>query len=210
MALRHTTTIFCHDIQVCLYGNLLGTLTYAWRIPEDEQIDATVVSRIFSRLNDQQSTYCTRAIRQDFMDRYRRLPTMVLRNIHRTLLNDSSSAEYSSQSVVDERVAQAILKVDEPDILLDLRRCNGKPNATTFNAFWQELAAFFEKINPAVDEMRHGDTLHMPFTVSIRHLRDMIEQRLHQKFPDSTPAILSTEWIRLQFWPSNAYTDRAI
>ena len=93
------------------YGNNLGTLTYASRIPEDEQVDATVVSRIFSRLNDQQSTYYTCAIRQDFMDRYRRLakiPTMVLRNIHRTLLNDSSSAKYSSQSVVDERVAQAI------------------------------------------------------------------------------------------------------
>ena len=50
----------------------------------------------------------------------------------------------------------------------------------------------------------------MPFAVSIRHLRDMIEQSLQQKFPDSTPAIPPTEWIRLQFWPSNAYTDRAI
>ena len=38
----------------------------------------------------------------------------------------------------------------------------------------------------------------------------MIEQRLQQKFPDSTPAIPSTEWICLQFWPSNAHTDRAI
>ena len=45
------------------------------------------------------------------------------------------SVKYSSQLVVDERVAQAILKVDDPDTLLDLLRCNGKPNATTFDAF---------------------------------------------------------------------------
>ena len=38
------------------YGNHLDTLTYAWRIPENEEVDPTVVSRIFSCQNDQQST----------------------------------------------------------------------------------------------------------------------------------------------------------
>ena len=126
------------------------------------------------------------------------------------LSNDSSSAEYSSQAQVDEHVARALLDLDDPEILLDLRRCNGKPNATLFNVFWQELQTFLDEIEPAVDERRHGDTLHMPFAVSIRHLRGIVEERLKQKFPDSTPAIRSIEWIRLQFWPSNQYTNRAI
>ena len=50
----------------------------------------------------------------------------------------------------------------------------------------------------------------MPFAVSVHDLWDIISQYLQQKFPDAAPAILSSEWIRLQFWPSNLYIDQAI
>ena len=30
----------------CVYGNHLGTLVYAWRIPEDQPVDSTITSRI--------------------------------------------------------------------------------------------------------------------------------------------------------------------
>ena len=73
--------------------------------------------------------------------------------------------------------------------------------------FWQELQIFLNKIDPAVDERRHGDTPHMPFAVSICQLREIVE-RLKQKFPDSISPIPSIEWICLQFWPSNQYTDQ--
>ena len=125
------------------YGNHLGTLTYAWRIPEDQPVDNTIISRNFSNLTDQQSLYCTRAMRHEFLGKYRRLakiPTMVLRNIYRLLTNDSSSAEYSSQAQVDERVARALLDLDDPEILLDLRRCNGKPNTTLFDVFGKSFS----------------------------------------------------------------------
>lgn len=179
MALWHSTP-FSIMIYKYAYGNHLGTLTYAWRIPEDQPVDNTIISRNFS---DQQSLYCTRAMRHEFLGKYRRLakiPTMVLRNIYRLLTNDSSSAEYSSQAQVDERVARALLNLDDPEILLDLRRCNGKPNTTLFDVFWQELQSFLDEIDPAVDERRHGGTLHMPFAVSIRHLREIVEERLKQ------------------------------
>ena len=45
------------------YGNNRGTLVYAWRIPEDEPVDNTVVSRIFSELCHQQSFYSSHAMR---------------------------------------------------------------------------------------------------------------------------------------------------
>ena len=76
--------------------------------------------------------------------------------------------------------------------------------------FWQELQTFLDEIDAAVDERRHDDTLHMPFALSIRHLREIVEERLKQKFPDSTSAIPSVKWIRLQFWLSNQYTNQAI
>ena len=64
---------------------------------------------------------------------------MVLRNIHRTLLGDCSSAEYSSQAKVDERVTRALMDVNDPDIVLDLRRLNGKPTGLNFNPILMKL-----------------------------------------------------------------------
>ena len=98
---------------------------------------------------------------------------------------------------------ERLLEVDDPNVVLDLRQLNGKPNATNFDAFWLELQSYLDEIDPAIDERRHGETLHMPFVTSICHLQDIIIERLQQKSSD-TPAIPSTEWIRLQFWPSNA------
>ena len=46
---------------------------------------------------------------------------MVLRNIYRTLLQDSSAPQYSSEEDVDERVKKAILQLDDPEIIMDLR-----------------------------------------------------------------------------------------
>ena len=64
---------------------------------------------------------------------------MMLRNIFRTLLQDSSAAEYASQAEVDEHVAKAVLRFDDPELVLDLRRANGNPQSTIFYVFWQEL-----------------------------------------------------------------------
>ena len=196
------------------YGNNLGTLSYLWRIPpEDEPIDNTAVSRIFSELCHQQSFYSTHAMRQDFLSKYSRLANvskMILCNIYRILLHDSSAPQYASEAQVDECVAKAVLQLDDPEIILDLRRTNGKPNSTIFDEFWDELQSYLDEIILAVDERRHGDVMHMPFAVSIRHLLELITERLKSKHPDSTVAIPSQEWVRLQFWPANAYTERAV
>ena len=45
------------------YGNHLGTLTYAWKIPDDKPVDNAAVSRIYNQLSKEQSTYSTRAMR---------------------------------------------------------------------------------------------------------------------------------------------------
>ena len=75
-------------------------------------------------------------------------------------------------------------------------------NSTLFDAFWDELQAFFSESTLAVDERRHGDTLHMPYATSLRHLCE----RLRKRFPEECPPIPSLEWIRLQFWPCNQYS----
>ena len=50
----------------------------------------------------------------------------------------------------------------------------------------------------------------MPFASSLRHLREIITERLKVKYPENCPPLPSLEWVRLQFWPSNQYTTRAL
>ena len=81
-----------------------------------------------------------RAMRREFLNRYSclvKVPKMVLRNIYRTLLQDCSAAEYASEAQVDERVAKAVVQLDDPEIIMDLRKLNGNPNSTTFDPFWK-------------------------------------------------------------------------
>ena len=114
---------------------------------------------------------------------------------------------------MDERVtklAEEAFELDEPDILLDLRRLNGKPNATAFDKFWEELSTYLKEITPAVDDRRHASTLHMPIAISVGDLCDLISERLHTKFPEEEPSLPSVEWIRLQFAPRNPYSSNSL
>ena len=88
-----------------VYGNHLGTLNQicAWKIPENEPVDNTITSLIFMQLSTKQLHFSTRGMRQDFLNRYSRIakaPPMVLRNIYRTLMCDSTSPD---QPEVDGR-----------------------------------------------------------------------------------------------------------
>ncbi|PKY55416.1 hypothetical protein RhiirA4_427493 [Rhizophagus irregularis] len=87
----------------------------------------------------------------------------------------------------------------------------GKGNK--FDIFWNELDMYFNEETPAVDDRRHNTTMHMPLAISIRDLRDIILAKLHIKNGEPLPAeiyIPSCEWIRLQFWPTNSTTTKAI
>ena len=189
-----------------MYGNHLGTLLFCWKVPD--VVDESKVGRIFSELTRKTNTYSTRAVRGDFLNKYHgiaKIPKMILRNIYRTLVQDCSA-----ETTVDSRVAKAILDFDDADIVLDLRKTNGRPNSGAFEQFWQELDAYFNELTLCVDDRRHGDVLHMPIAVSIRDLRETIIKKLEEKHPESVPAVPSCEWLRLQMWPSNTYSHQAI
>ena len=104
-------------------------------------------------------------MRNEFIDRYHyaaRISKSILRCIYNDITEDSSSVPSLAQRCVDERVAKAVLSIENPGIIPDLRSLNGNPKSTLFDGFWTELSAFLEEINPAVDDRRHGETLHMP------------------------------------------------
>ena len=49
----------------------------------------------------------------------------------------------------------------------------------------------------------------MPIAISVCDLRNIIEERLHTKFPEE-PMLPSVEWIRLQFVPRNPYSSNSL
>lgn len=137
---------------------------------------------------------------------------MVLRNMYNTLLHDSSSASNSFEKGVDERVAKAILEMDDPEIILDLRQSNGHLQSTKFDSFRKELQCYFDEITLPVDERRHGNTLHIPylflFLIFVKLL--LHSYRINILNVCLLAAVPSISWVRLQFWPANPYTERAI
>lgn len=184
-----------------------------WKIPADGAIDQSAISKVFSEITAQQSKYSTRAMRSDFLHRYDRIakiPKYILRHAYRTLISDASAASCTAEAKLDERVAAAILEVNDPEIILDLRHSNGQVDGSHFDPFWNELQSYLHEISLAADERRHGDVLHMPFVTSLRHLRELIHDRLKVKHPENCTPVPCLEWIRLQFWPSNQYTMRAL
>ena len=92
--------------------------------------------------------------------------------------------------VVDERLAKCLVHMDDPDIIIDLRKMNGKPSSTKFDVLWSELSMYLEEAGLAVQERRHGESMYMPFAISVSHLRDLIAQRLKEKFPEKEPSYL--------------------
>lgn len=149
-----------------MHGNNLGTIVFLWKSSK-EGGEATPNAKLVTELNQRQKVYSTREMRQDFIQWYTRLngakshSKAILRNMYKSLTGDSSCSRSAAETEVDDRVAklaEEAFELDEPDILLDLRGLNGKPNATAFDKFWEELSAYLEEITPAVDDHRHGST----------------------------------------------------
>ena len=107
-------------------------------------------------------------------------------------------------------LANYLLDMDDPDIILDLRKLNGKPSSSKFDVFWLELHNYLEEIGPAVQERRHGEAMYMPVAISVNHLREIISGKLKEKFPQEDIPIPSLEWVRLQFLPRNPYATTAL
>ena len=187
------------------YGGSIGTVTFVWKIDQKlsdhEQRNALTITKMLPK-------YATRDMKNTFIKKYAEVsktPIMVLRNIFRELTSDASAASSSDEAEIDDRVAHFVLLADDPDVILDLRVLNGQPGSTRFDLFWNECQKFFDEHVAAVSERRHGDYLYLPFAISVEDLLQQIKAHL----PVDTP-IPSSEWLRLQFWPTDPYRPVAV
>ena len=190
------------------FGNYLGNTTFIWKLPvnkddRDSSEDVEIVARIKKKIPQ----YQTRQMRHNFVDRYAKLPGLkpaILRSINTFLTGDTTAASSAAEAAVDERLLEFLAISDDTDLIWDLRVLNGRPRNPKFDLFWQELGRFLDE-KCAVNERRHGDHLYLPLAISVDDLRQQIIKRL----PSGT-ATPSESWVRMNFWPSNAYTRTAM
>ena len=102
---------------------------------------------------------------------------------------------------IDDRVAEALLNLDNPSFIYELQQLNGNPGSCKFDVFWEELRYYIEELAPAVDDRCHLETPHMPVSISLHHLLTLVKSGMQQKYPNDESKLQapSVEWLRLQF-----------
>lgn len=193
------------------YGNSVGTLTFVWKIDQSLSDHQEQNAHVLLKVTEKLPKYRTRDMKKTFLQRYTHVsncPTMVMRNISKELTKDTSAACSAMEAGINDRVFKFLLSSDDTDLILDMRTLNSRPNSTKFNTFWDLVRSFFflEEHLAAVSERRHGaDYLYLPFAISVEDLLHQVKVLL----PPDAP-ISSIEWLRLQFWPTDPYTSRAM
>ena len=111
--------------------------------------------------------------------------------------NDINEVEIGShvQEVID-------MEPENPQTVFDLHEARKPTGETKYQVFWDEAAKFInEDIGMAVDDRRHTSVTHLAKAMSICDFHEQVKAQV----PEGT-AILSDEWLRLQFWPKSPKT----
>lgn len=187
------------------HGNYFGNFTFVWKCDEQEHCDGDLKAIDAIRLDLRH--FSTRAMRNEFITKYSqscKIKPAILRNVYHFLTQDSSSAEHQQQAEVDARVAEFLVTSDDPELFYDLRKNNGRPKDEKLKPFWSELQKYLDEV-AVVDDRRETPYMFMPLAMSLTNLISIIKARL----PGESPCP-SVSWLRLNFWPCNAYTRAAM
>ncbi|CAG2219397.1 PIP5K [Mytilus edulis] len=178
--LEHLSLPFPVKIYTHHHGNYFGNFVFIWKIDEDLKHGDGDLEAI-DVVREGLPMFSTRAMRREFINRYTSAGSQykpaILRDVFRFLTQDSSSAETSQQSEVDERVCEFLLTADETNLFYDLRKLNGRPRDENLNPFWDELQRYLDDVS-VVHERRHETVTYMPLAISIQSLIDTISKRL--------------------------------
>lgn len=189
------------------HGNYFGNFVFIWKVDKDLNHGDNDLKAI-DKVREGLPIFSTRAMRREFINRYSvvgpQFKPAILRDLYRFLTQDSAAAESKNQSEVDARVCEFLLTADETGLFYDLRKLNGRPKDEKLNPFWDELQKYLDDIS-VVHERRHESVTYMPLAISIQNLIDIISNRLPPGSPCPSPS-----WLRLNFWPANAFTRSAL
>ena len=188
------------------HGNYLGNLTIVWKQPPHSERDSTRDIENINEIKSKLTKFATRAMRKEFMEKYAKTckeKPAILRSMYKYLTGYSIAPTNRAEEAVDLRVSKFLLDSDDPKLILDLRKNNGRVEDPKFEPFWDEAKKYFDE-KSVVHERRHTEIVYMPFAVSVRDFRQQILSRM----PENSVAP-SESWIRLNFYPSNSYVNAA-
>ena len=145
-------------------------------------------------------------MKREFRDRFSLVINnkSVLNIVYSYLTGDPSSQPSKIIKDVQARL-DLILQSGDTDLVYDLRAVNeGQPEK--HEKFWDAVGAFIKRYElQAVDDHRHGSISHMGMAMSIQDLITQVKKDL----PDDA-MVPSTESVRLQFWPKNAFYKNVV
>ena len=151
-------------------GNSCGNHYFIWTVPEDEsQTNLLTQSQaVIRKVETTIPTYHTRAMRKQFVHDFQLLVHIepkVMCEMYCCLTGDSSSSSNLSEASVDEQV-QSILRLQDPDILSDLRHVNEGGRPEKYQVLGEQCKKFIEE-HSVVDERCHGETTHLACAISV-------------------------------------------
>ena len=146
-------------------GNNCGNSYFLWHVP-DKCLDQAIKNSqvVIEGIKRQLPVYHTRAMIQEFIQKFGRVThavkPAVLRYFYKDLTGYCSSSDTTDQEKIDERVKQAI-EMEDPHIVMDLRHLNSGMKAQ-YDGFWDECSKFLEEsVGTAVDDRRHTTITHI-------------------------------------------------
>ena len=150
-------------------------MNFLWKVPSEvNDRDDTKEMQLILNLTKSLPDFHSRQMEKDFINRYRKQRHLYryYDYVSRNSLNVGSEKESAL------RIGAFISGCDSSEILIDLRRLNGRPKSPKYDDFWEEIQTLFNEYQTAVHERRHGNESYLPFAISIRELVDQLIRML--------------------------------
>ncbi|XP_078597452.1 uncharacterized protein LOC144873716 [Branchiostoma floridae x Branchiostoma japonicum] len=188
-------------------GNNLGSLHFIWKVPPSkESRDFNLSNRLMHEVEKNVPVYHTREMHKKFNDRFALITSakpVVLREMYQFLTNDASVEECQLSKDIRQRL-KILLDSEDPDLIVDMRSLNEKKES--YEEFWSEASKVIEEMQLAsVNDRRHGQVCYMALAMSIPDFISQVAKRLPKETNIPCPS-----WVSLQFWPKNAFADKAV
>lgn len=123
------------------HGNYLGNLNVVWKQPPMPDRDSARDIQLMNDIKSKITVFATRAMRKDFMEKYVKTVSekpAILRSMYRFLTGNVFAPTHSSEESIDLRVSKFLLDSDDPKLILDLRKNNGKLRIKSLNLLGQK------------------------------------------------------------------------
>ena len=162
------------------YGGNIGNINIMCNATENEVNSETLMARVVLKANQNFPEYHTRQMRKDFIQTYRQLvksSKCVLHDIYQESSGDTNALLKENERLMQERIAKFILTSDDPEIIIDLRKTNGRKEQSNFNEFWDKINKLFEEYQTVVYERRRGTYHYLTFAIIIKELIEQVKQR---------------------------------